>query len=410
MSAHRHRSSHYDVLILGGGVVGLALAGALARAGLKLAVLDREPIEAGWDEGTRDLRVTAVTRASQNLFRNVGAWDEMRALRISPYERMTVWDAAGAGELCFDAAELAEPDLGHIVENRVLRLGLYRALQRSGHVDWLCPAAGERLELDADWVRLTVDDGRTLKAKLIVGADGARSWLREAAGIGHDERDYGHHALVANIRTEKAHESTAWQRFLPEGVLAFLPLTDPRLCSIVWSTTPERVAELKALDAAGFHRELAYAFDWRLGQVSVEGPRASFPLVRRHTERYVAPRLALAGDAAHTIHPLAGQGVNLGLMDAACLAEVVLKAHAAGKDVGELAALRPYERWRRGENAATLLAMDGFKALFGNPLFPVRLARNIGLGLFDRLTPLKHAAVRRAMGLTGDRPELVKAP
>lgn len=405
---HSSRSNHYDAIILGGGVVGLALAGALAQGGLKLAVLEREPVAAGWDEGTQDRRVTAITRASQKLFARLGAWEAMRALGVSPYQRMTVWDAGGAGEVRFDAAELAEPDLGHIVENRVLRLGLYQALNRLGRVDWLCPADPEQLDIDETQARLKLTDGRTLKAKLLIGADGARSWLREQAGIGHAERDYGHHALVAQIRTEKPHQATAWQRFQSDGVLAFLPLAEPNLCSIVWSTSPEKASALKAMEAAEFNRELAYALDWRLGTVAVDGARITFPLAMRHAETYLAPRVALAGDAAHTIHPLAGQGVNLGLMDAASLAEVILKAQAAGRDIGAHAALRPYERWRRGENLATIAAMDGFKRLFGHPALPVRIARNIGLGLFDRIEPLKKLAIRRAMGLTGDLPELVR--
>lgn len=402
------RYNSYDVIVLGGGVVGLALAGALAQGGLKIAVLDREPVEAGWDEASRDLRVTAITRASQTLFQRLGAWALMRELRVSPYQHMTVWDTGGAGEVNFDAAELAEPDLGHIIENRVLRLGLYRALNRLGSVDWLCPAAAERLEVDETQARLTLDDGRVLKARLVIGADGARSWLRDAAGIGHAEREYGHHALVANIRTENPHELTAWQRFQADGVLAFLPLSAPDLCSIVWSTSPERAAELKAMPAEDFNRELGFAFDWRLGQVAVEGPRISFPLAMRHAETYLAPRVALVGDAAHTIHPLAGQGVNLGLMDAASLAEIVLAAHAKGRDIGSHAALRPFERARRGENLAMITAMDGFKRLFGSSLFPVRVARNIGLGLFDALEPVKKLAIRRAMGLAGDVPALAR--
>ncbi|MBI2380216.1 MAG: UbiH/UbiF/VisC/COQ6 family ubiquinone biosynthesis hydroxylase [Gammaproteobacteria bacterium] len=404
---HRSRASQYDALVLGGGVVGLALAGALAQGGLKVGVVDKELIEAGWSEDSRDLRVSAITRASQRLFARLGAWEAMAALRLSPYQRMRVWDAAGGGEIGFSAAEIGEPDLGHIVENRVLRLGLYQACQRLG-VDWLSPAAAERLERGGELARLSLDDGRVLKARLVVGADGARSWLREAAGIDHRESDYGHHGLVATIRTEHAHEHTAWQRFQSDGVLAFLPLSDPNLCSIVWSVPPERAAELKTLDSDGFNKELGHAFEHRLGRVELTGPRASFPLTMRHAARYIAERVALAGDAAHTIHPLAGQGVNLGLMDAASLAEVVLKAHAMGRDIGLETSLRPYERWRRGENTAMLAAMDGFKALFGSSLFPLQLARNIGLSLFDKAAPLKALAIKRAMGLTGDLPELAR--
>jgi 2-octaprenylphenol hydroxylase len=256
-------------------------------------------------------------------------------------------------------------------------------------------------------VRLELNNGEVLQTRLLVGADGARSWVREQCGIAVTSTDYHQRAVVATVRTEQPHRDTAWQRFLPGGPLAFLPLPEG-YCSIVWSTTPEHADALLAMDETAFCAALTDAFAARLGKVQSAVGRAAFPLSAQHAGRYVQPRIALVGDAAHTIHPLAGQGVNLGFADSAALAEVLIAALQKRQDIGSLGVLRRYERWRKGENLLMLEVMTGFQKLFGSELTAVRQARNLGLNLVQRLMPVKNLIIRRAMGLQGDLPALAR--
>ncbi|WJW75878.1 UbiH/UbiF/VisC/COQ6 family ubiquinone biosynthesis hydroxylase [Thiohalobacter sp. IOR34] len=400
-------SSAFDVLIAGGGCVGATLACALGEVGFRVGLIEARPPATDWPAGSVDLRVYAVTVASQRIFENLDAWPGMLARGVSPYEAMEVWDAASGGRIRFDAAEIGEPVLGHIIEQRVMVAALMERLEALPGVQRLCPAEVTDFETAGDAVRVRLGDGRQLGAKLLVAADGKGSRVRERAAIPVQRYDYRQQAVVCVVSTERPNPATAWQRFLAEGPLAFLPLADGR-SSIVWSTTPEQAEELCALDEAAFRARLGEAFDYRLGAITAVGERARFPLARQHAERYVEPRLALVGDAAHVIHPLAGQGVNLGLLDAAALAEVLAGTRERGRDIGGLSALRKYERWRRGDNLAMMLAMDGFKHLFGSELPPLQRLRGLGLGLADRLTPLKTLLVRHAMGLDGDLPALAR--
>ena len=401
--------SDYDLVIAGGGMVGSTLACALGQADLKIALLEGTPLERIRPGAELDARVSAISRASQRIFAAVGAWESMAAWRVSPFRDMRVWDAAGFGQIHFDSAAIGEPLLGWIIENRVVQHALLERARRLPAVDLLCPAALETAHaLETGLWRARLNDGREFTTRLLVGADGAQSQVRQRAGIGTSGWGYGQSAVVANVRAAEPHQETAWQRFLAAGPLAFLPLQDGR-CSIVWSTTPERAEALLALDDAGFAQALAEAFDRRLGMIVEVGPRAAFPLRLQHAQAYVKPGVALIGDAAHVVHPLAGQGVNLGLLDAAALAEVVADAVAAGQNVGALKILRRYERWRKGDNLLMLGVMDGFKRLFGATAPPVRLARNVGLNLTDAAGPLKHWIIRRAMGLDGDLPRLARA-
>lgn len=399
----------YDIVIVGAGMVGAALACALRASGLRLAVVEAQPLPAEIHPGDDcDLRVSAITRASQRIFESVGAWDGMRARRVSPFRDMHVWDATGHGEIHFDSAEIGEDTLGHIIENRVIQLALLERMRSLDNIDLIVPARLVEFAAKADSVQLRLDDGRCLEARLAVGADGAESHLRRLAGIGTRGWKYEQKALVTTVQTELPHRETAWQRFLPTGPLAFLPLSDRR-SSIVWSTTPEHADALLAMDEQRFLAELEQAFDARLGRmIASPGPRAAFPLRLQHATAYTAPRIALIGDAAHIIHPLAGQGVNLGLLDAATLAEVVLDAQRAGKDIGASATLRRYERWRKGGNLAMMAAMDGFKRLFGNDLAVLKLLRNIGLNITDTAAPVKNLILRHAMGLSGDLPSIAR--
>lgn len=398
-----------DVLVVGGGVVGAAMALALAcrpasaaadpsglpdGERLRVALLERTPPAPFDPLGEADLRVFAVNRASQRLFESLGVWPAMVSRGVNPYQAMEVWDARSPGRIRFEAAEVGEPDLGHIVENRVIQWTLWEALETAG-VERICPAGLSWLQVMQDGVDAGLDDGRTVHAALVVGADGARSRVRSLAGIGLDSTRYGQHAVVANVSTGEHNQATAWQRFLPSGPLAFLPLADGR-SSIVWSTEPETAERLLALDDATFCAELGAAFEWRLGPVNATGPRASFALTGSQARHYVRPRIALVGDAAHTIHPLAGQGANLGFADVTALARVLWSR--LGRDPGDLRGLRTYERMRRGDNWLMMRAMEGFSTLFGSGLPPVEMARGLGLILADRLPAIKNGFLRRALG------------
>ena len=396
-----------DVVIVGGGMVGLGLAAALKGSALKVAVIEGQLPEPALDEAP-DNRVSALSLASQRLLQQVGAWRGIEARRLQPYGQMEVWEQDSFGRIAFDAASLRQPELGHIVENRVIQLALLEAIFDSDNIQLLSPARASSLQSGEAGSLLLLEDGRALSAKLVVAADGAHSWVRRQADIPLTSWDYGHHALVATVRCAEPHEAVARQIFTPEGPLAFLPLWQPDLCSIVWSVPAARAEALCQCDEEQFNRQLTTAFDGRLGLCKVEGVRSAIPLTARYARDFARERLVLVGDAAHTIHPLAGQGVNLGLLDAAALAEQILRNQAAGKDIGQLANLRGYERWRKSEAASMLAAMEGLKRLFAgsNPL--KKLVRGAGLCAFDLLTPLKQSVIRAAMGLEGELPALAK--
>ena len=401
-------NTDYDLIIAGGGMVGSALACALGRSDLRIALLEGALLERIRPTEDLDIRVSAIGRASQRIFAAVGAWDGMTDWRVSPFRDMRVWDAGGFGQIHFDSASIGEPSLGWIVENRVIQFALLERARQLPAVELLCPATLEAAHpLDGPIWRVRLSDGREFTTRLLVGADGAQSKVRQLAGIDTNGWQYDQKAVVANVRTAEPHQETAWQRFLPTGPLAFLPLHDGR-CSIVWSTTPDRADSLLTLDEYDFGRALGEAFEWRLGSIVQVGARSAFPLRLQHARSYVNPGLALIGDAAHVVHPLAGQGVNLGLLDAAALAEVIADAVAEHREIGSLKVLRRYERWRKGDNLLMLSAMDGFKRLFGTSLPPVRLLRNIGLNLTDAMDPIKNMIARRAMGLAGDLPRLAR--
>jgi 2-octaprenylphenol hydroxylase len=399
----------FDVIVIGAGIVGATAACALGEAGLDVALVEARGAAAGEAKPRRDPRVFAVTRASERILRSLQAWDAMPPADVFAFTDMEVWDAGGGSALHFDCAELGEPYLGHIIEPRIILAALLEKLGTVSRITLLRPAHFREIQVAPDEVVVELEDGRVLRARLVVGADGVRSPVRDALGIKSREHDYRQSSLVALVHTTESHRHTAWQRFLPGGPLAFLPM-EANWCSIVWTRPTAEVERLLTLDRETFHAELGAAFDFRLGEITDSGEREAWPLQRRHAEHYVTSRAALIGDAAHAIHPLAGQGVNLGLLDAATLVQVVLEAHANGRDFGALRNLRRFERWRRGDNALMMSAMDGINALFSNASAPLRSVRVMGLGMVNRTAVVRHLLMRHAMGLEGDLPSLARAP
>jgi len=397
----------FDVVIVGGGMVGACLACALGDSGLKLAVLERTPVRPPPPEDY-DLRVSAINLASRAIFEAVGAWEGMVHRHVSPVREIQIWDEGGSGSLHFDAADIGEPCLAYIIENSVTLSALLERMQQFTNVHHLCPVEITEMDVAADGANLLLEDGRRLQARLLVGADGAQSRVRQAAGIDTRRFSFDQQGIVATVDTEEPHRQIARQRFLPTGPLAFLPFNDPHLCSIVWSADNARAEELLALDDAGFIAELQQAFGGVLGKIQSVGPRAFFPLALSHAQNYIAERVALVGDAAHTVHPLAGQGVNLGFLDASTLAEVLLDAVEQKKNFWDLRVLRRYERWRKADNLAMLAVTGGFKQLFGNRLPVVSQLRNMGLNLTGAAQPIKNLIMRRASGLEGDLPKLAR--
>ncbi|MEZ9198312.1 FAD-dependent monooxygenase [Shewanella sp. 10N.286.54.B9] len=397
----------YDVAIVGGGMVGLATAIGLAMKGVSVVVIDAGQTHAV--SGAPKLRVSAINKASQHLLTNLGAWPYLAASRISPYQKMQVWDKDSLGKIDFDAQSLSETHLGAIIENDAIAFAL---AERATEFDELTYIENQRLERIAFGEReawLTLANGDSISAALVVAADGANSWVREQCKIPMTFWDYNHHAVVATIRTELPHNDTARQVFDSEGPLAFLPLYEKDLCSIVWSVSPDKAKELQALDEQQFERALTAAFDGRLGMCSLESARQAFPLRMRYARHFARHRLVLAGDAAHTIHPLAGQGVNLGFLDAASIVQTVSELKEQGKDIGDYRHLRNLERWRKAEALEMISAMEGFKRLFegSNPL--KKAIRDIGLNLVDNFAPLKTLFIQQALGNKKSLPELCKS-
>jgi 2-octaprenyl-3-methyl-6-methoxy-1,4-benzoquinol hydroxylase len=393
------RGGTIDVVVAGGGVVGAACALALARTGLEVALVEgARPLQ--WRRGRPDLRVYAFAADNAALLQDLGIWTEVRAARAHPYRRMRVWDAAGGGELAFDADAFGRSELGWIIEHGLLLDRLWAALPGAG-VRVHCPARVEALEQvgnGGDCVRLQLDDGMQLQARIAIAADGAQSTLRGLAGLEVDRHDYGQRGVVAYVASERAHEDTAWQRFLPGGPLAFLPCADGS-SSIVW-TLPDADAErVLALDDESFGRALTRAFDARLGAVRALSPRAAFPLRRQLVRDDVSNRVLVLGDAAHVVHPLAGQGVNLGLRDVAALRDGIIAAQRARRAWDAPSRLARWARARKSENALAAHAFDGINRLYGSNGVAATLLRGPLLGLAGRLPPMTQRLWRRAAGL-----------
>jgi 2-octaprenylphenol hydroxylase len=400
------RRSDVDVAIVGGGIAGLALAAALGDSGLRIAVIEARALPAlESDRGDAvtdfDTRVSALTGRSIAFLKELGVWPAICAQRQCPYAHMTVWDAEGTGRIEFDAREVAAESLGSIVENSTIVAALAARVEELRDIELVVPARLAGLDYEGTQSLLSLDTGRTIRCELLVAADGALSPTRDLLAVRTREWDYGHRAIVTTAAFERPHAATAWQRFLPTGPLALLPLpaSGDRLCSIVWSIDESQADDLLARDDDAFAAALTDASEGVLGAVQACAPRLAFPLRQRHAVDYVMPGAALVGDAAHTIHPLAGQGINLGLADVAVLSEEIHRATARGLAPGRDDVLRRYQRRRKGDNLRMMVAMDGFKRLFGANALPVRWLRNTGMRGVAAVPALKRRIIREAMGV-----------
>lgn len=399
-----------DALVAGGGMAGLTMGLALAKGGLSVAVIERQAPPAFRDP-TFDGRTSAIAYGSANVFDGIGVWSGL-APRAQPIHDIRVADGSlldGPSSLFlhYDHLELGENPLGYILENRDIRDTLLREAAAVETLHLMAPASVAAVEREIGGATVTLEDGREISTRLIIGADGRNSPLREGAGIRTTRFDYTQTAIVCTVAHARPHAGVAVELFLPSGPFAMLPMTEQR-SSVVWTEKKALAPDILALDDETFLYELQRRFgDW-LGEIDVEGPRFAYPLGLMHAARYTDRRLALIGDAAHVIHPIAGQGLNLGIRDVAALAESIVDAHRLGLDIGDGPVLARYERWRRFDNVFMAATTDVLNRLFSNDIGPLRLARDLGLAAINRLPPAKRFFMRHAMGLVGDLPRLVK--
>ncbi|MFC3532079.1 FAD-dependent monooxygenase [Vogesella facilis] len=398
---------HVDIFIVGGGMVGSAIAARLGGSGLRIAVLEQSPPAPFDPASAPDLRVSALSPASIRLLQDIGAWPHISAMRTAPYQRMQVWEQRREDGTLFDASEIGAANLGHIVENRIVQLGCSAALAAHDNIELICPGEISTLQRHDGISQITLHSGRRFTARLLLGADGARSRVREAAAIGLNSHEYPMHAFVATVGIRGGARDITWQRFTPQGPQSLLPLPGD-YASLVWYRPAALVQQLQQLDDDALIAAFRAEFPDALPDISHIVARGSFPLIRRHAQDYVRHGIALAGDAAHTIHPLAGQGVNLGFQDVAALCEVLLAAQRQGEDIGSPSVLQRYQRRRQLANHAMQRLMDLFCYGFSNDIAPLRLARNLGLKLANRSGPLKKEVIRYALGLL--TPEQLLSP
>lgn len=400
---------NFDILVVGGGMTGAAMALGAARQGWSVALAEGAPVDGAIADfsaadGVADFepRVSAISVASQRLLEDLGVWSTIAARRHCAYQHMSVWDGEGTGRIEFDAAELHAPALGTIVENRSIVRALMLAVQDADIALFDGVTVSGWQEQD-ETRGVQLDDGRQLTADLVIAADGGNSRMRQWVGLPTREWDYEQQAIVCTVRTAQPHQHTAWQSFSLTGPLAFLPLLneagDDHFCSIVWSQDTAEARRLMALEEDDFIRELEQAIERQLGPVEAISKRFSFPLRQRHAKDYVRPGFALIGDAAHTIHPLAGQGANLGYGDVRVLLDELGKARRAGLRPDDELLLARYQRRRKGENLTMMAAMEGFKQLFARDELPLRWLRNSGMRWLNNLAPIKNRIAAEAMGL-----------
>jgi len=396
----------YDLVIVGGGIVGLTLAASLTDCELSIAVIESEVPILTDDQSVG--RVSAISFATRTILEKLNIWSEIDMKRITHYNSMHVWDEGSAAKIDFDREQVGYDHLGCIVENNQIHRAVLKVIKQQANVTLYSPDQLTNVAVSDGDAWLTLKNDKALTAKLVVGADGANSWLRNKVNIPLTHWDYDHHSIVATVKTELVHENCARQIFTADGPLAFLPLFEENLCSIVWSVPPEKAKQLQALSELEFNKQLSRAFDNHLGLCSVVGDRHSFPLKMRYARDFAKHRIALIGDAAHTIHPLAGQGLNLGLLDALSLSETIIENKEADKDIGALVNLRHFERWRKSEAAQMIASMEVLKRLFeGNNSLKKGL-RDLALVIADKVMPLKSLFIKQAMGLSGELPKIIK--
>ena len=395
----------FDIVIVGGGIVGLSFASELANSDFTVAIVERNKL----DDLTEnvDCRVSAINRFALKQFEKTGVWDSSLSERICAFEKMFVWDQAGAGQIEFDSAEMGVSELGAIIENKVLQTMLLDVVRATENITYLCPEEIVKIDYQCDGGQcddnqnteshVFLSSGKQLSGKLLIGADGVNSKVRAAANIQQVKKSYQQQGLVCNVRTSENHQNTAWQCFMPSGPLAFLPLFNGEY-SIVWSLDESDAEKMMTLDDDGFKKELAASSEFKLGEITEVSKRFLFPLSHSHVNEYVKPGLALIGDAAHSIHPLAGQGANLGIADAIALAEIISKAKKVSRQWAALHTLKKYQRQRKGANQLMETSMTGFKELFGNKNSVLAEVRNAGLSLVDHLPALKYKIIQQAIG------------
>jgi len=408
MNVHSdNRPQYFDIVIVGGGIVGLSFANELIDSAFSVAVIERNALAPIGDE--LSCRVSAINLSALKRFQQTAVFQSSLAQRICRFEKMLVWEQSGAGQIQFDSAELGVPELGAIIENTVLQQMLLEKVTAASNISYQCPQEIAQLDYRVDdggpssipqgVSKLTLASGKTISAGLLVGADGVNSLVRTAASIQRRQQPYQQQGLVCNVSTREVHQNTAWQCFMPSGPLALLPLFNGQ-SSIVWSLDEGKAQQTLALDDEAFRLALAEASEYQLGEIEATGERFLFPLSHGHVDEYAKPGLALIGDAAHNIHPLAGQGANLGIADAFVLADTIMTAQKAGRQWAALHTLSKYQRQRKGANQLMELSMTGFKHLFGSDNAALSEVRNAGLSLVDQLPALKYRIIKQALGVS----------
>ncbi|HLB42704.1 MAG TPA: UbiH/UbiF/VisC/COQ6 family ubiquinone biosynthesis hydroxylase [Gammaproteobacteria bacterium] len=410
MTLNNHLIKTYDIIIVGGGVVGLTLACALAqRTSLTIAILESESQLAVWSSSQSYVRVSAITLVSQRIFQALGVWEDIQNKRVSPFKKIHVWDAKECSEIDFNCEEISESVLGFIIENNLIQSVLEQKIKQYSSITLYLPILLNELIEEENGIKLIATNEEMFNTKLLVAADGAHSWARQHANIAVDQYDYQQQAIVATVETSLPHQLTARQVFLETGPLAFLPLNEPNKLSIVWSLPIAEAKHYVSVDEEIFNYSLSRAFEYKLGDVKLLSKRYLFPLSKQQAQQYVKSHIALVGDAAHVIHPLAGQGINMGLLDAASLLDVIVDALNKNRCFSSYSTLRYYERWRKADNVAMQVGIDIIKHLFASHHQPVQVLRSSGLKIINQVACIKNIFTRYAVGHRGELPTLMQS-
>lgn len=397
---------NYDIIIIGSGIVGQTLACMLAeKTTLSIALMEANSNIYSWNASTYHHRVSAISLSSKRIFTRLNLWNNITTKRASPFKQIKVWDAITDSKIHFDSREIAESVLGYIVENNLLQTVLHEKLEHYPLIKKISPIKLLACHFNQENIEFRTIDHK-YSAKLAIAADGAHSWLRLQANIPVEQLDYGQQAIVTTVKTSLPHEQVAQQIFLDAGPLAFLPLSNPFLSSIVWSLPIEKAEIMMNLTDEQFKYELKQSFLNKLGDILEIDKRYAFPLYKQQAKYYVKPRIALVGDAAHTVHPLAGQGLNMGLLDAACLAEVITDAVLNGRDCADDVVLRRYQRWRKADNLSMIMGIDWIKNIFASNHRSLQTLRSFGLTAIDQIQWLKHVFMKPAVGNRQDLPKI----